>query len=278
MGSLVMAGLFPGIDPFVEFQANWPDFHNRLITEICNELGSRLPVAYVARVDERVEVVIPETESSAVYRPDVLVGRFADLPAGGQPPQASATLMAEPIVAEVLARDPDEFRLTYVEIRALPALELVTVIEVLSPVIKSMQGRRAYLEKRDSLHVSRVNLVEIDLLLSGAPMPMKQPIPPGGFYAIVARGPRLPLAEIYRWTVRDQVPGAPIPLANGDADIVIDLGALASRVYDLGRYARTLRCDHPLPEWAPLSPEDRAWVESVVKQAGQGDEGQRASK
>ncbi len=273
-----MAGLFPGIDPFVEFQANWPDFHNALITEIRNELGSRLPAAYVARVDERVEVVIPETELPSVYRPDVLVGRFSDSPAGVRPPQASASLMAEPIVAEILARDPDEFRLTYVEIRALPALELVTVIEVLSPINKSSQGRRAYLEKRDSLHASRINLVEIDLLLPGAPMPMKQPIAPGGYYTIVARGPRLPLAEIYRWSVRDRVPGVPIPLTNGDPDVVIDLGALASRVYDLGRYARTLRFDQPLPESTPLSPEDRAWVESVVKQAAQGEERDRASK
>jgi hypothetical protein len=262
-----MAGLFPGIDPFVEFQSNWPDFHNRLITEICNELGSSLPNSYVARVDERVEVVIPERQSSAAYRPDVLIGRFSDSPAGDQSPPASTTLVAEPIVAEILDRDPEEIRLTYVEIRALPALELVTVVEVLSPVNKSGQGRRAYLEKRDQLHASRVNLVEIDLLLSGAPLPMKQAIPPGGYYAIVARGARLPLAEIYRWTVRNPVPGMPIPLANGDPDVVIDLGALATRVYDLGRYARTLRFDQPLPESAPLSPEDRAWMDAVVKQA-----------
>lgn len=273
-----MAGLFPGIDPFVEFQANWPDFHNRLITEICNELGTRLPVAYVARVDERVEVVIPETKTHAVYRPDVLVGRFSDSPGGGQPPQASATLAAEPVVVEILDRDPEEIRVTYVEIRALPELELVTVIEVLSPVNKSGQGRRAYLERRDQLHASRVNLVEIDLLLSGAPLPMKQAIPPGGYYAIVARGRRLPLAELYRWTVRDGVPDVPIPLANGDPDVLIDLGALASRVYDLGRYARTLRLDQPLPEWAPLSADDRAWMDSLAKQAAPGEERKRTSK
>jgi hypothetical protein len=49
---------------------------------------------------------------------------------------------------------------------------------------------------------------------------------------------------------------------------VIDLGALASRVYDLGRYARTLRFDQRLPDSAPLSAEDRTWVESVAKQTG----------
>jgi hypothetical protein len=36
-----------------------------------------------------------------------------------------------------------------VEIRSLPELALVPAIEVLSPVNKSWQGRRAYLDKRD---------------------------------------------------------------------------------------------------------------------------------
>ena len=51
-----MAGPFPGIDPYIELEAPWPDFHNRLIAEICNELGTTLPGSYVVRVDERIEV------------------------------------------------------------------------------------------------------------------------------------------------------------------------------------------------------------------------------
>ena len=52
-----MAGPFPGMDPYIESQGNWQDFHNRLITEMCNFLGVRLPEDYVARVDESIEVV-----------------------------------------------------------------------------------------------------------------------------------------------------------------------------------------------------------------------------
>jgi Protein of unknown function (DUF4058) len=137
---------------------------------------------------------------------------------------------------------------------------LVTAIEVLSPINKSGQGRLVYLEKRDKLHASRVNHVEIDLLLGGAPLPMKERIEPGAYYAIVARGARMPLAELYRWTVRDPIPRVPIPLREPDADILIDFAVLVDRVYDLGRYARTLRHDAPLPETTSLTPEDRAWV------------------
>jgi hypothetical protein len=256
------------MDPYLEYQAPWPDFHNGLIAEIRNELGARLPDSYVARVDERIEVAASEPGPPSSFRPDVLVGRFEGGAAGpsvasGRAP--SATL--EPKLVEILDRDPEELRLTWVEIRALPDLALVTAVEVLSPINKSWQGRRSYLDKRDKRHASRVNLVEIDLLLGGGPLPMKQRIEPGAYYAIVARGARLPMAEVYRWTVRDPLPCLPIPLREPDPDILIDLGALVTRVYDLGRYARTLRRGVPLPETAALTPEDRAWAASVSQLA-----------
>jgi len=264
-----MAGPFPGMDPYLEYQAPWPDFHNGLIAEIRNELGARLPDSYVARVDERIEVATSDTGPPSSYRPDVLVGRFEG--AGASPGVAStraSSATIEPEFVEVLDRDPDELRITWVEIRALPELKLVTAVEVLSPINKAWQGRRAYLDKRDELHASRVNLVEIDLLLEGAPLPMKQRIEPGAYYAVVARGARLPVAEVYRWTVRDPLPCLPIPLREPDPDILIDLGALVTRVYDLGRYPRTLRRGMPLPETTALTPEDRAWADSVNRPPG----------
>jgi hypothetical protein len=257
------------MDPYLEYQSVWPDFHNRLIAEICNELGAKLPDSYVARVDERIEVATAESDAPSSYRPDVLVGRFDEGAASRTAASARASWATlEPQLVEILDRDPEELRITSVEIRALPNLQLVTVIEVLSPIYKSWQGRRTYLEKRDQLHASRVNVVEIDLLLEGAPLPMKQRIEPGGYYAIVARGARLPVAEVYRWSVRDPLPSLPIPLREPDADIQIDLGALVSRVYDLGRYARTLRRGISLPETSALAPEDRAWAVSMGGSGG----------
>jgi Protein of unknown function (DUF4058) len=263
-----MAGPFPGIDPYLELEASWPDFHNALITEIRNELGARLPDSYIARSDERIEVASPGGNPPSSYLPDVLVGRFPEGVAGPGVAVVEAPIATlEPELVEVSDRDPEEVKITWVEVRALPDLELVTAIEVLSPINKAWQGRQAYLDKRDKLHGSRVNLVEIDLLLGGAPLPMKRRIEPGAYYAIVARGARLPVAEVYRWTVRDPLPRLPIPLREPDPDILIDLAALVTRVYDLGRYARTLRHDSPLAETSPLAPEDRDWVESIVRRA-----------
>jgi Protein of unknown function (DUF4058) len=267
-----MAGPFPGMDPYLESQAAWPDFHNALIAEIRNELGARLPDSYVARVDERIEVTTSDSNPPRSFHPDVLVGRSEGLavrPAVEAAIGRTATL--EPELVELLDRDPDELRVTWVEIRALPQLDLVTAVEVLSPINKSWRGRQSYLDKRDRLHALRVNLVEIDLLLGGAPLPMKQRIEPGAFYAVVARGVRLPVAEVYRWGVRDPLPVIPIPLCEPDPDVPIDLAVLIGRVYDLGRYARTLRHDQPFHETTPLPPEDRAWVEAVGRNSRQGN-------
>lgn len=267
-----MAGPFPGMDPYLELQTAWPDFHNRLIAEICNELGTSLPDSYVARVDERIEIASSPLEPPTSFRPDVLVGRFEAGPTSAEIGSATARMaMLEPTLVEILDRDPVELRITWVEIRAMPDLDLVTAIEVLSPINKAGQGRQLYLEKRDKLHASGVNLVEIDLLLGGAPLPMKRRIEPRAYYAIVARGARLPLAEVYRWTVRDPLPTLPIPLREPDPDVLIDLAALAARVYDLGRYARTLRHRSPLPETMSLTPEDRAWVQSHLSHSEHGD-------
>jgi Protein of unknown function (DUF4058) len=162
-------------------QADWPDFQNGLIAEIRNELGARLPDSCVARVDERIEVATWALEPPRSFRPDVLVGRFEKgAPSSGVTSASAHAATLEPRLVEIVDRDPEEVRITWVEIRSLPDLELVTAIEVLSPINKSGQGRQAYLEKREQLHGSRVNLVEFDLLLGGAPLPMKKRIEPGG--------------------------------------------------------------------------------------------------
>ena len=85
-----MAGPFPGMDPYLELQTAWPDFHNRLIAEICNELGTSLPDSYVAHVDERIEIASSALEPPTSFRPDVLVGRFEAGPTSAEIGSATA--------------------------------------------------------------------------------------------------------------------------------------------------------------------------------------------
>jgi Protein of unknown function (DUF4058) len=257
-----MAGPFPGMDPYIESQGNWQDFHNRLITEMCNSLGIRLPDDYVARVDESIEVIGFGESERTVYRPDVLIARH-DRPESNERSELAGSGLATvgPIMNEVIDHDPEDIRRTWIEIRRLPDLDLVTVVEVLSPVNKSWPGRPSYLAKRDDLHARRINLVEIDLLLGGQPLPMKRRLGVGHYYAIVARGPSLPTAEVYRWSVRDPLPAIPIPLRAPDPDVQIELNELVGRVYDLGRYRRTLQHDQPLPDRLSLPPGEREWAQ-----------------
>src|SRR3954471_25029880 len=147
-----MAGPFPGMDPYIESQGNWQDFHNRLITEMCNSLGVQLPEDYVARVDESIEVVGCGEDEGTGYRPDVLVARQGRTESSERSgPGGTGLATIEPILNEVVDRDPEEIRQTWLEIRRLPKLELVTVVEVLSPVNKGWPGRANYLAKRDDL-------------------------------------------------------------------------------------------------------------------------------
>ncbi len=262
-----MAGPFPGMDPFIEAQGSWLDFHNRLIAAICDKLGDDLPGDYVARVDERIELV-DRGEDGASFLPDVLVA--APSSTEEVPSMMVSGLPVAATLNEVLYRDPEEVRHTWVEVRRLPDLELITVVEVLSPVNKSGSGRAAYLEKRDKYHAGRVNLVEIDLLLGGAPLPMKRPLGRGRYHAIVTRGPRLPTAEVYSWSVFDAVPTVPVPLRPPDADVPIEVAPLVDRVHTSGRYALTLKYDRKLPDDLPLDEAARAWSQAFLaaRQAG----------
>ena len=262
-----MAGPFPGMDPYIEAQGNWPDFHNRLVAELCNALGVGLPDDYVARVDERIEVVGFDGPDGPSCCPDVLVAA-GDRTSAPERTGGVAVLEPEPRLIDVIDRDLDEARHVWLEIRRLPELELVTVIEVLSPVNKIGLGRQEYLEKRHELHARKVHLAEIDLLLGGSRLPMKTPLRDGHFFVVVARGHKLPTAEVSVRSVRDRLPTVPIPLREPDPDVRIDLQELVDRVYDLGRYGRTLRHDLPLPEGAMLHSEDRTWAEKRRDPAG----------
>ena len=257
-----MAGPFPGMDPYIECQGSWPDFHSRLIAEACNALSAQLPIDYVPRVDERIEVVNFDGPCDASYRPDVRVAR-RDSPVRASRRSKGGGHKIKPLLIDVSDHDPEEIRHTWLEIRRLPRMELITVVEVLSPANKTGIGRAEYLEKREELHCHKINLVEIDLSLAGHRVPMKSPLRKGHYFAVVARGDKLPTAEVYCWTLRDPLPSIPIPLCPPDADVSIELQELVGRVYDLGRYDRTLRHDEPLPQALPLQPNDQAWAEAI---------------
>jgi hypothetical protein len=96
---------------------------------------------------------------------------------------------------------------------------------------------------------------------------MDAPLPPGDYYAVGARGERLPVADVYAWTIRHTLPTIPVPLRPPDPDVQLMLAELVTRVYDLGRYAGTLHYDRLLPVTLPLAAVDRDWAQDIEKRA-----------
>lgn len=252
---------FPGMDPYIEVMGLWEGFHALLIANCAQTLNPSLPDGYVAQVETRVKTLAIEypAENRA---PDVLIAREPDAPAFLGSGSGSAVATIEPITVPLAAGEV-EIRERWIEIKRLPELEVVTVIEFLSPTNKSGAGRDEYLEKLAILLARPVHVVEIDLLLNGRPTPLGAPLPPHHYRAIIARAGSRPNAQVYAWTVRHPLPTLPIPLRAPDADVPFNLGEAFELTYRLGRFGLLLRHGTPLPENVPFSPADLKWAESL---------------
>ena len=259
-----MASPFPGVDPYLESQGFWPDFHATFINYWREALADLLPEHYEARIDERVNLVEVRPEKKVKrIEPDVALLRRSQAPGGAVPaPSGVATL--EPVTIPLLIEE--ERRETYIEILRRPGRSLVAVLEVLSPANKEEPDRSAYLAKRNTLLNHNVHLVELDLLLSGRRLPLQQPLPPGDFFALVAHAERRPFCDVYAWTVRQRLPAIPIPRAAPDPAVWVDLGAVFATTYERGRYARSI--DYSAAPPAALSQADRDWAAQQARAGG----------
>jgi hypothetical protein len=240
-----MPRLFNGIDPYLEAQGYWPDFHHSFITYCREALADALPANYEARVNEEMRVFSRGDDEVSLRKaiPDVGILRGA----AGEPaaaPGGIATL--EPVTVEL--PEIEEVRDAWIEVVRHPGRELITVIELLSPSNKEQPGRELYLAKRTALLVQQVHLVELDLLLGGQRLPMRRPLPKGDYYVLVSRHDRRPAAEVYFWRRNDGLSKIPVPLKAPDPDIALDLPAVYKTAYDRGRYAGSIDYSQPIPE------------------------------
>ena len=102
-------------------------------------------------------------------------------------------------------------RLFTVEVLETGTLELVTAIEILSPVNKQA-GREShdeYLRKRRELLRSSVHLIEIDLLRQGRRPPLGRPAPAAPYYVVLSRGDRRPYVDVWPIQLCDKLPRFP---------------------------------------------------------------------
>ena len=253
-----MNGPFPGVDPYLEGQSYWADFHATFVPCWREVLADVLPPQYEARVDERVRLVqrTLDDESDNLIRPDVAVLRTSD---AHQPAPGPGLATLTPVrLTHVLI---EEVRESFIRILHRPDHLLVAVLELLSPANKGVD-RSDYLQRRAAILRQEVHLVELDLLLGGVRLPLRESLPKGDFFALVSRANNRPWCDVYPWSLREPLPTVPVPLLTPDRDALVDLGEVFRIAYDRGRYARSL--PRPSDPGVPLQGSDRDWVRQLV--------------
>jgi Protein of unknown function (DUF4058) len=257
-----MPSPFPGMDPYIETPELWPDFHGDLAAEIRASLNEQIQPRYFARLTPYLTYEEIEVGQTRGIRPDVGIGRSQ--PAAGVPVRGAATITPAPAESRVPLEVP--LRLYRVEIRTTGVQELVTVIEILSPVNKrpGHQAYRDYRRKRRALLRSEVHLLEIDLLRAGERPPLEQPVPPAPYYAVLSRADRRPTVDVWPMQLQDRLPVLPVPLLEPDPDSPLGLGTAVAAVYERGAYTPQIDYRQPLPP-PPLTPEEEGWVDELLR-------------
>lgn len=248
------------MDPWLEGHV-WPDVHHGLAFIFKEQLVSQVVPKYFVRVETyTVEDSRPDEDVGILY-PDVeILRRNADEvsePAGSYGLLTPSTMIIPfPKLVEV--------RIPVVEIRDRENQQLITAIEVLSPVNKRAPGIQPYREKREMLHEDGVHLLEIDLLRRGE-RPLNYPTLPrrAHYFVMLQRGGRY-RTEVWAMTVRDKLPIVPIPLKSPDPDVRLDIGAALHELYDRSRYDLSVRYGAAPPPPA-FSDEDQEWLQGILK-------------
>lgn len=254
---------FPGMDPYLEHPALWPDVHNSLIIALSDVLAPQLRPRYYVAVEERIYTFEP---GDLVFtgRADVAVIGPLVPPPVDTAPDSSATDDGGIVVELAMA---DMIRETYLEVRAVRTHEVVTVLEILSPTNKRMgEGREQYLRKRRVILSSLTNLVEIDLLRGGESMPFQHQLSPGDYRIMMSRAPQRPRARLVTFHLAQPIPVFALPLYPDDPEPAVDLNCILHDLYDRRGY--DLRLNYHGDAEPPLSAASAAWADTVLRAAG----------
>jgi hypothetical protein len=253
---------FPGMDPYLEAPDTWPSVHFLLMAVFVEELNPLLRPDYYADINTRIVVDrVWDDPPEVEVLPDLaIVGRGSETPVGIR----SLPLIQAPIQLATPSTEPTRLITLYIKKR--PSHEIVTVIELLSPINKRPGDyRRDYLEKRMDYLESRVHLVEIDLLRRWPRMPLEGVLPPCDYLATVSKSYERPTCDVWPIRLHDPLPVLPIPLLKSDPAVPLDLGKALRTVYERGEY--DLRVDYDQKPDPPLSKADAAWAANLLREA-----------
>lgn len=250
-----MKSPFPGMDPYLE--RHWQDVLTTFMVYASTQLNRQLPADLVARVEESLAEETDAGRLRFVY-PDISVVE--------QQSEPSNVAVADPFEVPIPMESPPQRRLEIVDSGS--GNRVVTVIELLSPVNKTMPaGRAAYRKKQSEYIQGMVNLVEIDLLRCGEfvlAMPEEEwPKAHQAPYKICIRRVNRPwVAAGIGIQLQEKLPNIAIPLRNQDRDVVLELQPIIDACYRDGRYYAT---DYTRTLNPPFTEEESKWAASLLK-------------
>jgi hypothetical protein len=260
-----MPSPFPGMDPYLEGYL-WPDVHNALANKLRQLLTPRLRPRYTARLAIYVvEDSTPEAEIGIMY-PDVEVlrsqhGEVLPETYGGDVPESISARTATVTPLTIPIPQPVEVRIPTVEIRDTAHNQLVTCIEILSPVNKREPGLTAYREKRQRLYQAAVHLIELDLLRRGT-RPLAHPRIPPSPYLIALTRAEASAMTVWPIGLHDRLPAVPVPLRAPDPDVLLDVPAAIDAIYDEAAYDLSIDYNE-LPPPPPLTQAEIDWMRAL---------------
>jgi Protein of unknown function (DUF4058) len=267
-----MGSPFPGMDPWLEDPAIFPDLHGNFITELRKAINNELPPPYYAAINNRVWLDL----SLRHIEPDVDV-LYPSAPTKKTGTSRKSRSVVETAAGPLVIDAPgliqnDDMEEWFLEIFAKPGNEqLVTSIELLSMSNKRQgnQGRELYLKKQQEILNGKANLVEIDLLRGGVHTTLipraliEAKYGPFDYHVCVHQMDKTDKYFVYPWKLEMHLPLIQIPLVPGDPAVTVALQPIFDACYDDAKYERRVpyRTTKPSPR---LAKDQKAWADKIL--------------
>jgi hypothetical protein len=242
-----MISPFPGMDPYLEGSL-WSDVHHELASAFRAILSKNISTKYIARINHyMVSDTNPEHDLGIMYPDvDILIRATPMNYVSDSSNAASSMLQTSPITIELPDIQPVEVVIPVVEIRDREDNQLITVIEILSPVNKRSPGLDVYRKKRKNLIKSGVHLVEIDLLRRGERPIQRNDLPNAHYIATLVRA-HTHQTDVWAFNIDQPMPVLPIPLKSPDPDVPLSLRLALDEIYERGMYERSIHYEQEPP-------------------------------
>lgn len=252
-----MTSPFPGMDPYLEGYL-WPDVHSRLAGTIAEMIAPKIAPKYVARLEIYMMRDALLGEDVGIMYPDVEV----ILNKVEEPQMSYAShVQTSPLTVSAPTLTLVDVKIPVVKIKDRASNQLITAIEILSPVNKRKPGLEPYLKKRKELFDADVHLLEIDLIRRG-----KRPVYHSKIqdchYTVNLTRAGTSRTDIWGFSVKDTAPIVAVPLAGDDPDVVLDLGEALKIIYKRSMYHLSINYKETPPEPA-FNEQELTWMQDL---------------